>query len=339
MLYFDQGLGRDFTSYDFYFDGGQDEDAITYLSLANKMIQEIRPGALSIAEDMSGYPGLAVPVEQGGVGFSYRLAMGTPDYWIKTIKEKADEAWNVSEIFHELTSKRADEKTVGYAESHDQALVGDKTIIFRLIDKEMYWHMDKASQNLAVDRGIALHKMIRLITAATAGNGYLNFMGNEFGHPEWIDFPREGNGWSYQYARRQWDLVKNQELRYIQLNDFDREMIRIISRAGIYSASCNHIKTDQPDLVIAFERKGLLFVFNFHPVNSYTDYGLAVDAGKYTTLLCSDQKQFGGFDRYDTAVVHRTMVERTFGLKQNLKLYLPSRTGMVLLRKDIPRVR
>ncbi|MCK5066349.1 MAG: alpha amylase C-terminal domain-containing protein [Bacteroidales bacterium] len=339
MLYYDHGLERDFTSYDFYFDGGQDEDAIAYLSLANKMIQEIRPGALSIAEDMSGYPGLAVPVDQGGVGFSYRLAMGTPDYWIKTIKEKQDEQWNVSEIFHELTSKRADEKTVGYAESHDQALVGDKTIIFRLIDKEMYWHMDKGSQNLVVDRGIALHKMIRLITAATAGNAYLNFMGNEFGHPEWIDFPREGNDWSYQYARRQWSLVENQELRYHHLGDFDMEMIRTIGKFNIYSGYCMHVKTDQADLVIAFERHGLLFVFNFHPNNSYTDYGLAVDAGKYTTLLSSDQPEFGGFGRYDTAVVHRTQVELSFGLKQNLKLYLPSRTAIVLQRGEIPRVR
>jgi 1,4-alpha-glucan branching enzyme len=339
MLYWDHGLGRDFTSYDFYFDGGQDEDAITYLSLANKMIQEIRPGALSIAEDMSGYPGLAVPVEDGGIGFTYRLAMGTPDYWIKIIKEKSDESWNVSELFHELTSKRADEKTVGYAESHDQALVGDKTIIFRLIDQEMYWHMNMGSENLVVDRGIALHKMIRLITASTAGNGYLNFMGNEFGHPEWIDFPREGNNWSYQYARRQWSLVENQDLKYQWLNGFDVEMIHLLKNAGIYGESCRHVKTDQADLVMAYERKGLLFVFNFHPGNSYTDYGLPVDAGKYVTLLCTDQSAFGGFDRVDMLTVHRTMVEKSFGLKQNLKLYLPSRTGMVLKRQEIPRVR
>jgi len=339
MLYYDHGLERDFTSYDFYFDGGQDENAITYLSLANKMIQEIRPGAISIAEDMSGYPGLAVPVMEGGVGFNYRLAMGTPDYWIKTIKERADEQWNMQEIFHELTSKRADEKTVGYAESHDQALVGDKTIIFRLIDKEMYWHMQKGSENLVVDRGMALHKMIRLITAATSGNGYLNFMGNEFGHPEWIDFPREGNDWSYQYARRQWSLINNRELRYHFLADFDKAMINLIALHKIYNSSCNHVKTDPSDLVIAFERSGLLFVFNFHPTNSYTDYGFAVDAGKYSTLLCSDQAEFGGFNRVDINITHRSMVERSFGLKHNLKLYLPSRSGMVLIRKDIPRIR
>ncbi len=202
----------------------------------------------------------------------------------------------MQQIYHELTSKRADEKTMGYAESHDQALVGDKTIIFRLIDQEMYWHMDKASQNLMVDRGLALHKMIRLITASTAGNGYLNFMGNEFGHPEWIDFPREGNNWSYQYARRQWSLIENMDLRYHFLSDFDRAMVELLSRFRIYGGQCNHVKTDQGDLVIAYERMGLLFVFNFHPNNSYTDYGIAVDAGKYTPLLCTDQPEFGGFE-------------------------------------------
>jgi 1,4-alpha-glucan branching enzyme len=288
---------------------------------------------------MSGYPGLAVPVHEGGVGFNYRLAMGTPDYWIKTIKEKVDEKWNMEEIFHELTSKRADEKTVGYAESHDQALVGDKTIIFRLIDQEMYWYMNKASESLVVDRGLALHKLIRLITASTAGNGYLNFMGNEFGHPEWIDFPREGNNWSYQYARRQWSLIENQELKYHYLSDFDRAMLEILARYSIYSGPCHHVKTDQNDLVIAFERAGLLFVYNFHPSQSYTDYGLAVDAGRYRTLLCTDQPEFGGFGRFDTQMLHRTQIERSFGLKQNLKLYLPSRTGIVLERQEIPKVR
>ncbi len=339
MLYYDHGLEKDFTSYDLYFDGGQDEDAIIYLSLANKMMQEIRSGALSIAEDMSGYPGLAVPVHEGGIGFNYRLAMGTPDYWIKTIKEREDEQWNMEEIFQELTSKRADEKTIGYAESHDQALVGDKTIIFRLIDQEMYWHMDKASESVVVDRGIALHKMIRLITASTSGNGYLTFMGNEFGNPEWIDFPREGNDWSYQYARRQWSLIQNPELRYHYLGDFESAMLKILALYRIYNHPALHVKTDQGDLVIAFERAGLLFVFNFHPSSSYTDYGLAVQAGKYTSLLCSDQEEFGGFGRYDTRVVHRSQIEHSFGYKQNLKLYLPSRTAIILERTDIPRVR
>ncbi|HJX71487.1 MAG TPA: alpha-amylase family glycosyl hydrolase, partial [Bacteroidales bacterium] len=233
MLYYDHGLSRNFTSYNMYFDGGQDEDAITYLILANKLIHEFKPEAVTIGEEMSGMPGLAEPVENGGIGFDYRLSMGIPDYWIKIIKEVSDENWNVSELFYELTSKRKDEKTIVYAESHDQALVGDKTIIFRLIDKVMYWYMDKPSQNLLVDRGIALHKIIRLITIATSGGGYLNFMGNEFGHPEWIDFPREGNNWSYKYARRQWHLMDDKNLRYHFLSDFDMEMISLIKNKEI----------------------------------------------------------------------------------------------------------
>jgi 1,4-alpha-glucan branching enzyme len=339
MLYFDHGLERDFTSYDNYFDGGQDEDAITYLGLANRMMQEIRPGALSLAEDMSGYPGLAAPLESGGVGFSHRLAMGIPDFWIKTIKELPDEQWNMEELFHELTSKRADEKTIGYAESHDQALVGDKTIIFRLIDKEMYWHMNKDDRHPVVERGIALHKMIRLLTAATSGNGYLNFMGNEFGHPEWIDFPREGNNWSYQYARRQWSLIEDKALKYHFLSDFDRAMLQVLGENGIFDAHCQHVKSDRTDLVLAFERKGLLFVFNFHPNVSYTDYGLAVDAGKFRPILGTDEGAYGGFAQVDMKHTHHSMVERSFGLKQQLKLYLPARTGLVLKRQSIPRVR
>lgn len=339
MLYYDHGLGRDFSSYDMYFDGGQDEDAITYLTLANKLTQEIQPGAISVAEDMSGYPGIASPVESGGMGFTHRLAMGVPDFWIKTIKEQQDEDWNMPELYHQLTSKRADEQVISYAESHDQALVGDKTIIFRLIDQEMYWHMDKASPNLVVDRGIALHKMIRLVTMSTAGGGYLNFMGNEFGHPEWIDFPREGNGWSYQYARRQWSLVDNKELKYHYLDDFDRAAVRLNRENDLYSFGCEPSKIDNGDKVIAFMRGNYFFVFNFHPTHSYSDYGLAVDQGKYQCVLSSDESRFGGYDHIDLSTVHRTTVERSFGLKQRLNLYLPARTAQVLKKMPVPRVR
>ncbi len=339
MLYFDHGLNRDFSSYEMYFDGGQDEDAIAYLSLANKLIQEVQPGAISIAEDMSGYPGIAAPVESGGMGFTHRLAMGIPDYWIKSIKERSDEAWSMGELYHELTSKRADEQVVAYAESHDQALVGDKTIIFRLIDKDMYWHMDKSSQNLVVDRGLALHKMIRLITLATAGGGYLNFMGNEFGHPEWIDFPREGNDWSYHHARRQWSLVENKELKYHFLGDFDRDMIHLVQKYDVLSVSCDASKIDDNDKLIVFSRNTLLFVFNFHPTNSYTGYGLPVRPGIYKCLLSSDEGKYGGFDRVDMNTEYRTKVERAFGFQQRLDLYIPSRTCIVLEHRDPPRVR
>ncbi|MBO4944852.1 MAG: 1,4-alpha-glucan-branching enzyme, partial [Muribaculaceae bacterium] len=229
MLYLDHGLGKAFSSYADYYDGNQDTNAITYLSLANILIHQINPDAITIAEEMSGMPGLALPVKDGGIGFDYRMAMGIPDYWIKLIKEKKDEQWLPSSIYYELINRRKDEKTVSYCESHDQALVGDKTIIFRLADQEMYWHMMVGDNNYAIERAMALHKMIRLITLGTINGAYLNFMGNEFGHPEWIDFPREGNGWSYKYARRQWSLVERQDLKYRFLNDFDNAMIKAVS--------------------------------------------------------------------------------------------------------------
>ena len=208
MLYYSHGLGEAFCNYGDYFNGHQDDNAICYLTLANKLIHAVNPRAITIAEEVSGMPGLAAPFLDGGYGFDYRMAMNIPDYWIKIIKERRDEDWKPSSLFWEVTNRRKDEKTISYCESHDQALVGDKTIIFRLIDADMYWHFKKGDENDVVHRGIALHKMIRLLTASTINGGYLNFMGNEFGHPEWIDFPREGNGWSYKYARRQWKASK-----------------------------------------------------------------------------------------------------------------------------------
>lgn len=339
MLYLDHGLSRDFTSYDMYFDGGQDADAINYLSLANLLIHEINPHAISIAEEMSGMPGLAEPIEHGGYGFDYRMAMGTPDYWIKLIKEKADDDWDMSEMFHELTSKRVGEKTVSYCESHDQALVGDKTIIFRLIDKDMYWHMNKDSKNLVVDRGIALHKMIRLITFATNGGGYLNFMGNEFGHPEWIDFPREGNNWSYQYARRQWSLASNNHLRYSQLGHFDSAMIHLHEKYQfLKDECCFKISDNSSDKIIAFSRGELLFVFNFNPSKAFTDYGIQTPAGKYSVVLSTDSKDFGGFDNIDVTIKYHSLREGGVSGKDWLKLYLPPRTAVVLKRKDTKSV-
>jgi 1,4-alpha-glucan branching enzyme len=338
MLYYDHGLGKDFTNYSMYFDNQQDEDAITYLALANTLIRENDPNSLSVAEEMSGYPGLAAPLSDGGIGFDYRMAMGTPDYWIKVIKEKADEQWNVSEMYYELTNKRVEEKTIGYAESHDQALVGDQTIIFRLIGKEMYFSMDKLSANLQVERGMALHKMIRLMTAATAGNGYLNFMGNEFGHPEWIDFPRLGNDWSYQYARRQWSLVESKVLGYGFLNEFDRQMVNLFRNGYMYRGGTPRLFHDNlVGQVLGFERDDLYFIFNFSPTNSYTDYGLNASKAKYRVVLDTDEIVFGGQGRIDHEYVYRTMAVKNSS-DSYLKIYLPSRTGLVLKKEKIKGV-
>ena len=333
MLYYNHGLGQAFGGYDDYYNGNQDVNAITYLTLANILIHQLKPAAITIAEEMSGMPGLAIPFKDGGIGFDYRMAMGIPDYWIKMLKEKKDEDWHPTSIYWELTNRRADEKTISYVESHDQALVGDKTVIFRLIDDQMYWHMTKGDDNAAVNRGIAMHKMIRLVTLATINGGYLNFMGNEFGHPEWIDFPREGNGWSYKYARRQWDLVDREELRYCELNAFDNAMIELVSDVYDFQAlPVEKLWDKDDDQVLAFKRGNLIFVFNWAPFTSYEGYGFLAPEGEYEVVLSSDDKRFGGFDNIDASRHHFTQPDPLYAddHKGWLKLYLPARTCQVL---------
>jgi len=333
MLYFSHGLGEDFVNYADYYNGHQDDNAICYLTLANDLIHQVKVNAITIAEDVSGMPGIAAKIEDGGYGFDYRMAMNIPDYWIRTIKDKIDEDWKPSSIFWEVTNRRKNEKTISYAESHDQALVGDKTIIFRLIDADMYWHMQKGDANYVVNRGIALHKMIRLITASTMNGGYLNFMGNEFGHPEWIDFPREGNGWSCKYARRQWDLVDNKNLLYHVMADFDADMLKLLKGVKSFQTTpVQEIWHNDEDQVLAFQRKDLIFVFNFNPKKSFTDYGFLVTPGKYMAVLNTDSPLYGGNGLTDDTVEHFTVADPLYARekKEWLKIYIPARTAVVL---------
>ncbi len=336
MLYYSHGLGESFGGYGDYFNGHQDDNAICYLTLANQLIHEVNPRAITIAEEVSGMPGLAAPIKDGGYGFDYRMAMNIPDYWIKTIKEKRDEDWHPSSILWELTNRRADEKTISYCESHDQALVGDKTLIFRLIDADMYWHFRKGDENGTVHRGIALHKMIRLVTASTINGGYLNFMGNEFGHPEWIDFPREGNGWGYKYARRQWNLVDNHELCYHYLGDFDKAMIHLLRQglSDMRREPVQEIWHDDGDQVLAYMRGDLVFVFNFSPSRSYEGYGFRVPEGAYDVVLNTDAAEYGGNALADDSVRHFTNFDSLLARDKKgwLKLYLPARSAVVLRR-------
>lgn len=267
MIYHDHGLGRQFTDYSKYFSSNTDPDGVVYLQFAAALCREIKPDVILIAEEMSGMPGMCLPIEAGGIGFDYRLSMGVPDYWIRMLRDRRDEEWEIGLLWHELTQRRPGEKVIGYCESHDQALVGDKTIMFWLADAKMYWHMDKASDNPVIDRAMALHKMIRLITCLLAGEGYLNFMGNEFGHPEWIDFPREGNQNSYQYARRQWSLADNGYLRYGWLQEFDRAMIRLAGTGRLLSVRPVLLFLDEAGKSLVFTKSSYLFAFNFHPAD------------------------------------------------------------------------
>lgn len=233
-------------------------------------------------------------------------------------------------MFYELTNKRKEEKTISYVESHDQAMVGDKTLIFNLLDSLMYTDMNVFERNPKVDRGLALHKMIRLATLATAGNGYLTFMGNEFGHPEWIDFPREGNDWSYKYARRQWSLLNDTNLRYRFLAVFEKEMLGLINKQDIFSFRPFAIIQSTEDQVLIFKRNNLIFIFNFNPVKSFTDYGFEIDRGQYKIVLNSDDSQFDGFNRVDDNYDYTTLSIKG---KDILKVYIPARTAFVLEKK------
>jgi 1,4-alpha-glucan branching enzyme len=338
MLYTHHGLERAFTGYHDYFNAAVDEDALAYLALANELIHRLRPDAITVAEDISGMPGLALPIDRGGVGFDYRFAMGVPDYWIRLTKDTRDEDWPMGPLWYELTNRRAEERTISYTESHDQALVGDKTLMFRMADAAMYAHMAIGDGDIGVERAVALHKMIRLITLATAGSGYLNFMGNEFGHPEWIDFPREGNGWSYRYARRQWSLVDHPDLRYGQLARFDRSMIALFRESGLLETDDLFKLWDHDaDKIIAFRRGPWVFVFNFHPWRSFTDYGIPAPPGLYRMVLNADDPRFGGHGRLLPQQTHRTLNGVDEHGMSRLFLYLPSRTAIVLAPQAVAR--
>ena len=334
MLYHDHGLGQAFDSYDKYFSMNTNVDAVTYLQLANELAHTVNPFAVTIAEDMSGMPGMCLPIRSGGIGFDYRLAMGVPDFWIKTLKLPADEQWDLFNMWHELTTRRPQELSIGYSESHDQALVGDKTLIFRLADAEMYTGMNKPFHSIIIDRAIALHKMIRFVTLTLACDGYLNFMGNEFGHPEWIDFPREGNGWSFKYARRQWSLADNGLLKYEWLLNFDRAMLKFSRKYHVMTRrDPANLWVDQNRKLLAFSKGGIVYLFNFHPTNSVTDFFLPVHTvgeGDYQVVFSSDDADFGGMDRisHDTVYQARPQPNRGIGFT----IYSPCRTAMALKR-------
>ena len=330
MCYFDHGLGVDFLCYDQYFDGNVDEDAITYLTLANKMVRQLRPDVLTIAEDVSGMPGMAFPVEDGGIGFDFRMSMGIADFWIKLLKTRSDNDWGMGELYYKMTDKRSEEQTISYVECHDQALVGDKTLIFRMIDSKMYDAMSVDTPDLTVDRGVALHKMIRLVTLTLCSGGYLNFMGNEFGHPEWIDFPREGNGWSCYHARRQWNLADDNTLKYSGLNRFDRDMIHCVKNYKMLDKAPVKLCDNEGDKVLAFERNGCVVVFNFHPEKSFSDYSIYCQPGDCQIVLNSDDPIYHGFGNVDEKITYSTS---TYEGNSRLMLYLPSRSALILRRQ------
>ncbi len=332
MLYLDHG-NKKFSNLDDYFDDNVDNDGLACLMLANEVAHEVNSEAITIAEDVSGMAGLARPTREGGLGFDYRLAMGIPDYWMKLLKGVPDERWNMSEICHALLNRRTHEKHIGYAECHDQAMVGGKTIAFLLMDKAMYSNMSVSTPSLVTDRGITLHKMIRLITFTLGGEGYLNFMGNEFGHPEWIDFPRAENNYSHHYARRQWSLVDREDLRYKGLNNFDKEMQNLDRRHNLLEDSLiEPLMSHEEKKLLVYRRGALVFAFNFHSSESYADLRVPVpDACDYQLVLNSDDEDYEGHGRVEKDTIYPVRNVPIHGRDQSIQLYLPARTAQVLI--------
>lgn len=331
MLYHDHGLGTAFTDPSLYFSMNTDVDAVTYLQLASTLVKELNPNAILIAEDMSAMPGMCLPIKDGGIGFDYRLAMGEPDMWIKLLKNHKDEDWDFNQIYYELANRWPGEKVIGYCESHDQALVGDKTLMFRLCDQEMYWSMSVDTENLVVERGMALHKMLRLLTMSLGGEGYLTFMGNEFGHPEWIDFPREGNGWSYHYCRRQWSLSDHPDLKYKYLLAFEKDMVAAAKKYHVIGAQDKQLLVQNADHVLVYQKGGATFAFNFDPVQSYDGYFVpTAETGEYSVILSTDDWCYGGQGR----IAHLSYAAelQTDG-RVGFRIYLPSRTSLMLRKK------
>ena len=336
MIYQDHGLGASFTSYDQYFGLNTNVDALTYLQLANELIHSVNPFAVTVAEEMSGMPGMCIPIRSGGIGFDYRLSMGLPDFWIKLLKEYKDEQWDMHKLWYEMTTRRPKEKNIGYCESHDQALVGDKTLIFRMADAEMYTGMDKAYHSPVIDRAIDMHKLIRFSTLVLACDGYLNFMGNEFGHPEWIDFPREGNGWSYKYARRQWSLPENGYLKYQWLENFDKAMLKFARKYRVLSKpQAVNLWIDQDNKIISFAKGDLLYLFNFSTTKSDPKFFMhahLTGAGNYRAVFSSDEADFGGLNRISMDYIYQA--KEIPGKGTGFEVYIPCRTAVVFQRVD-----
>ena len=329
MIYKNHGRGENFDNYSKYFSMNTDIEAINYLQLANELIREVKKNAITIAEDMSAMPGMCLPISDGGIGFDYRLAMGMPDFWEKAL-EKRDEDWDMGRMWYELSTSRPSEARISYVESHDQALVGSKTTIFRLADSAMYWDMEKKTHNIVIDRAIALHKMIRWITISMGAEGYLNFMGNEFGHPEWIDFPREGNNFSFHYARRLWSLADNDLLKYDWLLKWDRKMLEEIKNNKQLGNDIFRLWLDNDRKVIAYRNKDIVYIFNFHPQNSYDSFQVPIhDKGKFKVIIDTDDEEFGGLGRISKDVIYESKnLENTD--YDGIEIYIPSRTALAL---------
>lgn len=330
MLYKDFGVDDNFshTGRCFYGKDGKprtNNEGELYIALANHLIHEINPKGISIAEEFSGMPGLTCLPKDGGLGFDARFAMGIPDYWEKFIKKPQD----LGSMWYEMNNHRPYDHTISYVECHDQCINGHDAMIWRLLGDDMYNAMLMETETWKVSRGLAFYRLMRLITLATADKGYLNFMGNEFGHPEWLD--------AEEHAHRQWRLAEDTSLKYACLNAWDQAQMQLVSdniESFKTPAMFRYIHEDKR--LLAFERGALLFVFNFNETQAFSDLCFAVTPGKYLEILSSDERRFAGHDNLritEPPLEHFTQpcFDPNLG---DITLYIPPMIVLVLKRDE-----
>ena len=334
MLYWHHGVGVSFLgNCSEYFSPATNVDACVYLMLANELAHALLPGAVTVAEDVSGMPTLCRPVAGGGLGFDYRLAMGVPDLWAR-LGGASDDAWRAPDVVAALTNRRRGEAAIAYVESHDQAMVGGATLAWRLMGTEMYDGMSALRPpSPTVARGCALHKVARLMTFVLGGQGYLTFMGNEFGHPEWIDFPRHGNDWSHAYARRQWALSDAHDLRYAQLAAWDKAVMDLDATWGVLASAEPEVARAVGSVAVAV-RAGLVCVFNLGPEALEGEAVGVPGPGTYAAVLDSEAPAFGGGGGGGggAAVEVAAHAAPADGLAHSVLICLPARSAVVFRR-------
>ena len=329
ILYNDHGIGHTgFTDND-YLGSNLNQSGLLYLVLLCKLAHELRPDFILIAEDVSGLPGLARPALLGGVGFDYRLQMGLPDFFESVAKDVMDDGISPSRIWHALVSRRFDERHIGYVESHDQAIVGGQSLIFRLLGPKMYTDMHAETQSHDVHLAVAVVNVAKSIVFFLGGEAWMSFIGNEFGHPDWVEFPTPDNDDCFEYAYRKWYLATDSALMYEKMAAFDRDLMhqRKIAVTWDESYMTAPLLDDNRKLSV-FHRDRVVLVCNTTTDVSYEDVWVPVpEQGNYRVILSTEEHRYGGYGR-----VNENMQYATIAVDGNayIRLYVPSMSAIFM---------
>ncbi|KAH7682202.1 1,4-alpha-glucan branching enzyme protein [Dioscorea alata] len=267
------------------------------------MLHELHPDIITIAEDATFYPGLCESTTQGGLGFDYYVNLSVTDLWLWLLQDVPDQAWSMSKIVNVLVnSQSSNRRMLVYCENHNQSISGGRSFAEILFGNNNQNFIGLEDFEF---RGSSLHKMIRLISFSIGGSAYLNFMGNEFGHPNRVEFPMESNNYSFAFANRKWDLLKDKGL-HMGLFNFDKEMMKLDEKEQILSRNPSTVHH--------------------------------VDDSKMV-ILNTDDVSFGGRGVIQSDQnLKKTCSKRTDGYRNSLELTLPSRSAQVYKLTRILRI-